>query len=98
MAGGSTDAAQVPHTCGSGGVEGEQSGAPRSVEATRGLRLRLNRFLAPAGQGAPGVSLVGEGRIEISGLPPSPAFSVDPKDRVTCDGERIRPPRVRSAA
>lgn len=60
--------------------------------------MRLNRFLALAGLGARRKceDLVWEGRIEINGTTAhSPAQTVDPdKDRVTCDGERLRPPRV----
>ncbi len=60
--------------------------------------MRLNRFLALAGLGARRKceALVAEGRIEINGVTAaSPAQPVDPDtDRVTCDGERLKPPRA----
>ena len=60
--------------------------------------MRLNRFLALAGLGARRKceTLVWEGRIEVNGATvESPGIDVDPnKDRITCDGERLRPPRV----
>jgi 23S rRNA pseudouridine2605 synthase len=60
--------------------------------------LRLNRFLAMSGLGARRKceTLVWEGRIEVNGVTAeSPGITVDPdKDRITCDGERLRPPRV----
>lgn len=60
--------------------------------------MRLNRFLALSGLGARRKceTLVWEGRIEVNGVTAeSPGLAVDPeKDRVTCDGERLRPPRV----
>lgn len=60
--------------------------------------MRINRFLAMSGLGARRKceELVREGRIEVNGLTvDSLAVEVDPdRDRVTCDGERLRPPRV----
>jgi 23S rRNA pseudouridine2605 synthase len=60
--------------------------------------LRLNRFLALSGLGARRKceSFISEGRIEVNGVTvESPGLTVDPdKDRITCDGERLRPPRV----
>jgi 23S rRNA pseudouridine2605 synthase len=60
--------------------------------------LRLNRFLALAGLGARRKceSLVWDGRIEVNGeTATSPGLDVNPEqDRITCDGERLRPPRV----
>ncbi len=60
--------------------------------------MRLNRFLALSGLGARRKceTLIWEGRIDVNGVPAeSPGLSVDPdKDRITCDGERVRAPRV----
>jgi 23S rRNA pseudouridine2605 synthase len=60
--------------------------------------VRLNRFLALAGLGARRKceTLIREGRIEINGeIVDSLATLVDPDhDRVFCDGERLKPPRV----
>ncbi len=60
--------------------------------------MRINRFLAMSGLGARRAceELVREGRIEVNGVTVDTlAFEVDPdRDRVTCDGERLRPPRV----
>jgi pseudouridine synthase len=57
----------------------------------------LNRFLALAGLGARRKceQLIWDGRIEVNGATASsPAVQVDPlRDRVTCDGERLHPPR-----
>jgi 23S rRNA pseudouridine2605 synthase len=60
--------------------------------------VRLNRFLALAGLGARRKceTLIREGRIEVNGeTVDSLGVQVDPeRDRVECDGERLRPPRV----
>lgn len=59
--------------------------------------MRLNRFLALSGLGARRKceELVWDGRIEVNGVTASsPAIRVDPeRDRITCDGETIRPPK-----
>jgi pseudouridine synthase len=56
----------------------------------------LNRFLALSGLGARRKceDLVWDGRVEVNGVTAtSPAVLVDPaRDRVTFDGERVRPP------
>jgi len=60
--------------------------------------LRLNRFLALSGLGARRKCeiLIREGRVEVNGSTvDSLAYPVDPaKDRVVCDGVRVRPPRT----
>lgn len=60
--------------------------------------MRINRFLAMSGMGSRRKceELVRERRIEVNGVTvDSLSFEVDPdRDRVTCDGERLRPPRV----
>jgi 23S rRNA pseudouridine2605 synthase len=60
--------------------------------------VRLNRYLALAGLGARRKveSLIAEGRIEVNGRPAeTPAERVDPdRDRVTCDGARLRVPKT----
>lgn len=60
--------------------------------------MRLNRFLALAGLGARRKceDLIREGRIEVNGeTVTSMATTVDPEhDLITCDGERLRPPRM----
>ena len=59
--------------------------------------MRINRYLALAGRGARRKceELVRQGRIEVNGETISRlSFDVDPdSDLVTCDGERLRPPR-----
>ncbi|MDM7915116.1 MAG: pseudouridine synthase [Candidatus Eisenbacteria bacterium] len=59
--------------------------------------MRLNRFLAAAGLGARRKceELIAEGRIQVNGeTAESPAIQVDPdRDKVLCDGERLRLPR-----
>lgn len=60
--------------------------------------MRLNRFLALAGLGARRKceALIKEGRIEVNGVTiDTLGVQVDPdRDRIECDGERLRPPRV----
>lgn len=71
----------------------------KAVPARADETLRLAQFLASAGLGSRRAceSLIEQGRVEVNGETAElPGPRVDPeRDRVTCDGERVRPPKLR---